>query len=62
MNFDNIVSSDDSIYEIRTKAPGPKGRLPLTEDMLINYPSGHLFGMTEDAGMGWESSELNRDR
>ena len=62
MNFDEIISSDDSIYDIQTSASGPEGSLPLTEDMLINYPSGHLFGMTEDAGMGWKPSELNRDR
>lgn len=63
MNFEKIVSSDDpNIYDIQTKSIGPEGKLPLTEDMLINYPSGHLFGMTEDAGMGWNPSELNRDQ
>ena len=63
MSFSKIISSnDDNIYDIQTKAEGPEGKLPLTEEMLINYPSGHLFGMTEDAGMGWKSSELNRDR
>jgi putative YjhG/YagF family dehydratase len=63
VDFEKIVSSDDpDIYNIQTKSPGPEGRLPLTEDMLINYPSGHLFGMTEDAGMGWKPSELDRDQ
>ncbi|MGB9596645.1 MAG: YjhG/YagF family D-xylonate dehydratase [Candidatus Poribacteria bacterium] len=63
MDFTEIISSDDeNIYNIHTKAEGPKGELPLTEEMLINYPSGHLFGMTEDVGMGWSSSDLNRDR
>ena len=61
MNFDAIVSSDNSsIYDVITNAPGTQARLPLTEDMLINWPSGHLFGMTEDAGMGWTPSELDR--
>ncbi len=63
MNFNEIISSnDDVIYNIQTKAEGPKGELPLTEEMLLNYPSGHLFGMTQDVGMGWNPSELNSDR
>jgi putative YjhG/YagF family dehydratase len=34
--------------------------LPLTEELLAEAPSGDLFGWTEDAGMGWEPSELGR--
>jgi putative YjhG/YagF family dehydratase len=48
------------IFEIRTKAPGPSGKLPVTEDLLLNRPSGDLFGMTQDAGMGWNPAELGR--
>jgi putative YjhG/YagF family dehydratase len=48
------------IYQIRTKAPGPSGRLPVTEDLLLHRPSGDLFGMTMDAGMGWNPAELGR--
>jgi putative YjhG/YagF family dehydratase len=48
------------IFQIRTKAPGPTGKLPVTEDLLLNRPSGDLFGMTQDAGMGWNPAELGR--
>src|SRR5436190_9259791 len=48
------------IYQIRTKAPGPSGSLPVTEDLLLRRPSGDLFGMTQDAGMGWNPGELGR--
>jgi putative YjhG/YagF family dehydratase len=48
------------IYQIRTRAPGPGGKLPVTEDLLLNRPSGDLFGMTMDAGMGWNPAELGR--
>jgi xylonate dehydratase len=48
------------IYQIRTKAPGPSGSLPVTEDLLLRRPSGDLFGMTQDAGMGWNPAELGR--
>lgn len=63
MEFSKIVSTnDENIYDIKTKDFGPDGCLPLTEEMLSSFPSGHLFGMTEDAGMGWEPSELNREQ
>ena len=48
------------IYRIRTKAPGPAGKLPVTEDLLLNRPSGDLFGMTMNAAMGWTPGELGR--
>src|SRR5688572_23133974 len=50
----------EGIYEVRTKAPGPSGTLPLTESMLLTEPSGNVFGLTQDAGMGWDPSELGR--
>jgi putative YjhG/YagF family dehydratase len=48
------------IYQIQTKAPGPAGKLPVTEDLLLNRPSGDLFGMTMNAAMGWTPAELGR--
>jgi len=43
-----------------SSAPGPQGALPLTEDLLLNSPSGDLFGWTQNAGMGWDPAEFNR--
>ena len=58
---ENILSSGNpDIYRLNTKAEGPKGSLPLTEEMLLNQPSGDIFGLTQDAGMGWEPSEVGR--
>jgi putative YjhG/YagF family dehydratase len=48
------------LYTIRTKAAGPAGKLPVTEDLLLNRPSGDLFGMTMNAAMGWTPGELGR--
>lgn len=48
-------------FVVRTRAPGPVGKLPLTEDQLRQAPSGDLFGLTQNAGMGWEPAELGRD-
>src|SRR5438105_292382 len=56
-----ILASDRSdVYDIRTKAPGPQGSLPVTGDMLLHRPSGDIFGLTQNAGMGWEPAELDR--
>ena len=43
---------------MQTHAPGPQGQLPITAEMLINQPSGNLFGLTQSAGMGWDPARL----
>ena len=53
-----LDSGDESIYSIRSKAPGPDGSLPLTDDMLRHWPSGDLFGLTQNAGMGWDPQQM----
>ncbi|MDB5073881.1 MAG: Dihydroxy-acid dehydratase, partial [Chloroflexi bacterium] len=55
---DILESGDDSLYEVRTSAAGPQGSLPLTPEMLLDRPSGDIFGLSQDAGMGWEPSQL----
>ena len=57
--FENITDSGDpSIYDVRSKAPGPQGSLPLTPEMLLTQPSGDLFGWAQNAGMGWDPRAL----
>lgn len=56
----NELLGSERIYQIRTKAPGPAGKLPLDADMLLHQPSGNLFGWTQNAGMGWNPAELGR--
>ncbi|WP_221031781.1 YjhG/YagF family D-xylonate dehydratase [Actomonas aquatica] len=51
-------SGDPSIYELRTTAPGPTGRLPLGAEQLRAMASGELFGWTQNAGMGWDPAKL----
>jgi xylonate dehydratase len=60
IGFGEIVSSDASVWEIQTAGPGPQGSLPLTAQMLLERPSGDIFGMTQNAGMGWDPRELGR--
>ncbi|MCH7905864.1 MAG: YjhG/YagF family D-xylonate dehydratase [Chloroflexi bacterium] len=51
---------ETGMWEIELSADGPLGSLPLTSEMLIEEPSGNIFGMTQNAGMGWNPDELLR--
>jgi xylonate dehydratase len=53
-------SVSDDIYQIRTHARGAEGSLPLTGEMLLNSPSGDLFGLAQNVGMGWAPAEAGR--
>jgi putative YjhG/YagF family dehydratase len=44
------------IYEVRTRAAGPSGTLPLTDELLRRSPSGDLFGLSQHVGMGWDAA------
>jgi xylonate dehydratase len=56
-----LDSADQSVYDVTTKADGPAGSLPLTDEMLEDWPSGDLFGLSQNAGMGWTATEVARD-
>ena len=55
-----LETDRDDLFAINTSAPGPTGSLPLTEEMLRDRPSGDIFGMTQNAGMGWTPDQLTR--
>ncbi len=52
----------DDIFQIRTHDRGPEGKLPLSEEMLRDRPSGDLFGLSQNAGMGWSVAEVGREQ
>jgi len=61
MPLRSVFDSDDpSIFDLKTASTGPEGVLPLNEKMLLESPSGDLFGMSQSAGMGWNPSQLLR--
>jgi putative YjhG/YagF family dehydratase len=53
-----VLDSDARVFDVITKAAGPQGSLPLTDDMLRNWPSGDLFGLSQNAGMGWDPAAM----
>lgn len=55
----SVLESDDrSLWRVDTHAAGPAGVLPLTPEMLLSEPSGNLFGLSQNAGMGWNPARL----
>ena len=55
-----VTQVEQDIYAVRTKAAGPIGELPLTAEMLLERPSGDIFALSQNAGMGWNPRNLNR--
>lgn len=60
MNPNDLFADDPSIFDIQTRAQGPSGALPLTPSLLMESASGDIFGMTQNAGMGWPAAETGR--
>src|SRR5580658_923865 len=50
------------LYDVATTAPGPGGELPLTAEMLLDRPSGDVFGLSQNAGMGWDPKRMSGDQ
>jgi xylonate dehydratase len=62
IDFETLLGSNTETYQIQTHAPGVEGALPLTEKMLLEAPSGDLFGLTQNVGMGWNPGALVGDQ
>src|SRR3954464_16048542 len=59
-DLDSLYDDTPILADVFTNAPGAEGSLPLTEDMLLNSPSGDLFALSQNVGMGWDPAEINR--
>jgi putative YjhG/YagF family dehydratase len=53
-----VLGSADALDRSRLAGPGPAGRLPVTRELLVERPSGDLFGLTQNVGMGWNPAAL----
>jgi xylonate dehydratase len=56
--LERVFGSAEVLGTSRIEGDGPDGRLPLTEQMLRDEPSGNIFGLTQNAGMGWRADAL----
>ena len=57
---DLLGGGGEEIWEVRTRAPGPAGRLNLDAETVIGSPSGDIFAYSQNAGMGWNPAHLGR--
>lgn len=61
VDFDALLGTGtDALFDVVTNAPGHEGTLPLTEEMLLESPSGDVFALSQNVGMGWDPSQLTR--
>jgi putative YjhG/YagF family dehydratase len=59
ISFASIIESPEAeLSGVPTHAAGPAGALPLSAEMLLTEPSGNLFALSQNAGMGWEAGRL----
>ena len=58
--LDDLLTTDPAAYDVVTAGAGPQGALPITAEQLRDSPSGDIFGLTQNAGMGWDPRELGR--
>src|SRR6185369_14428675 len=56
--LESVLGSAAAVSAGRISGDGPAGALPLTPEMLRNSPSGDLFGLTQNVGMGWNAAQL----
>ena len=59
MSQDPFAPARDDLYEVRSQADGPAGSLPLTDELLRHAPSGTIFGLTQNVGMGADPARSN---
>jgi putative YjhG/YagF family dehydratase len=62
VTLDDVIGENVTaeVMTFTTAADGPEGSVPFTGEMLIEEPSGNIFGFSQNAAMGWEPSQLLR--
>ncbi len=60
--LETILGNANTLNASRLEASAKAGQLPLTPEMLLNEPSGNLFGLTQNVGMGWAPAEAGKEQ
>ena len=56
--LESVLGTAASVAAGRLAGEGPAGQVPYTPEMLREAPSGDLFGLTQNVGMGWNPTQL----
>jgi hypothetical protein len=59
--IEQVLGSAATVGTSRIEGEGREGRLPLDAEMLPNEPSGNIFGLMQNAGMGWRPEAHHTD-
>ncbi|TWU27023.1 Dihydroxy-acid dehydratase [Novipirellula galeiformis] len=62
MSEPNYFGALENVSAVQTKAAGPTGKLPLSDEILRNWSSGDLFGLTQSVGMGFDPRRVLGDQ
>ena len=60
-SMQNFFSSPN-VETLDTHAPGPTGKLPLSDEILRHWSSGDIFGLTQSVGMGFDPRRVLGDQ
>jgi len=60
--FTEVVGDATFVSSTRLSGSGPGGRIPLNSESLRDLPSGDIFGLTQNAGMGWDPAQTDRSQ
>ncbi|MDG2471427.1 MAG: YjhG/YagF family D-xylonate dehydratase [Pirellulaceae bacterium] len=58
MSILNRLFNSTAGLDVPTQGSPQDGVMPLTHEMLSNWSSGDLFGLTQNAGMGWDPAKM----
>jgi putative YjhG/YagF family dehydratase len=58
--LNDILGHGQAVPESRLVGIHREGHLPLSAEHLLNAPSGDLFGLTQNVGMGWNPADLGK--
>jgi xylonate dehydratase len=56
-----VQLTETDLFDVETSAEGPSGLLPLTPEFLRESPSGDVFALSQNAGMGWNPARTRGD-
>lgn len=56
----DILNSPQSIETTQLIGKQQQGQLPISADQLLHEPSGNLFGLTQNVGMGWRPEDVGK--
>ncbi|MAT95979.1 MAG: YjhG/YagF family D-xylonate dehydratase [Anaerolineaceae bacterium] len=58
--LEQILGEGTPTEPVRLVGNGSSGALPLSAEQLLNEPSGNLFGLTQNVGMGWRPEDVGK--